>query len=135
MIKIVLNGKPKPKPAGCIKYSHGRAYISMDVRGYTNWKKSHIKTLTTSKPKIPLNVYGIVYNVVVPNRQRLGDLTNITNAIQDILVDSQILPDDSTRWVNKVYEVLTVNASLDYYVEVYLTENRSEFSSVIYRFL
>lgn len=134
MLKLVLEGKPKPKPAGCIKYSHGKAYISMDVRGYNKWKDSHVKKIKHEINK-SVTPYGIVYNVKVTNRQRLGDLTNITNAIQDILVQSDVLVDDSTRYVKKVFEVLTESTEIGYSVEVFLCESQNEFSLVVKRFL
>lgn len=133
MIKVVLEGKPKPKPAGCIKYTRGRAYISMDVRGYSKWKAKHVKDLQNI-PK-GIKAYGIVYNVIVPNRFQLGDLTNITNAVQDIMVDAEILKDDNSKHVNKVYEVLTISKDIDYAVEVYFCQSKSEFGLVVNRFL
>ena len=103
MIIFLVNGKPKPKPAGCIKYAHNKAYLSMDKNGYLAYCDNVVAQLKTQYThNIPLSPYGITYKIGVPSIKGLGDLTNIMEALQDCLVKSKIIKDDRPSVVKRV---------------------------------
>lgn len=131
MLKITLPGKPKPKPAGCIKYRNGRAYLSMDVRGYKKWQAKHKKALISKNIPIQDRPFGIVYQVIVPNRKGLGDLTNITNAVQDVLVQASVIPDDNSTHIRNVFECLTVDPDSGYFTNIWICRTKTEFIRII----
>lgn len=131
MIKIILAGKPKPKPAGSLKYSSGRAIMSMNKNGY---KSYCIETIRFIQKQCKCDIqepYGFVYHFIVPNLCRLGDMTNCMEAIQDCIVKSGIIKNDTPKIVNKVFMSLNVDKTFGYLTKVYICNDKIEYINTV----
>lgn len=128
MLTILIPGKPKPKPAGTLKFSHGRPFLSMDKNGYGVYCKKTISTISLQSDNT-VYPYGIVYHFEVPNLLRLGDITNCAEAIQDCLVKAKVIDNDTPKIVNKVFTSLKI--SNKYLTSVYLCDNLEELKDTI----
>lgn len=136
MIHLIIPGKPKPKPAGCLKYSHGRPYISMNRDGYMEYCNEVYRHILYQYGIIHTSIqpYGFVYHFIVPNLLRLGDITNCMESLQDCLVKSKLIKNDTPKFVNKVYIHLDIKPNEKHLTNIYLCD-KIEFSEIVSRFL
>lgn len=123
---IRIPGKPKPKPAGCIKYRGNMPFISMDKNGYKAWQENVVRYIVFNfYNPTPITPYGIIYIICVPNLKGLGDVTNIMEALQDALVKAKVIKDDRPGILKNVS--VTLKLADDYCSFIHLCYNKQEY--------
>lgn len=131
-IILSIPGKPRPKPAGCIKYAHGKPYISMDKAGYNKYVADVVQTISYQYNDKVIQPYGFVYHFQVPNLLRLGDITNCMEALQDCLVKAKVIKNDTPAIVNKVS--ISLQITNKYLTNIYLCD-KLDYIDIVERFL
>lgn len=98
-MRITLPGRiPSKKNSKQLIYRHGRSFL-IPSSNYTLWQQEQSYRL--KKIPKPIENAEIEITIFAPDK-RTADLTNKAESIMDLLVDNQILKDDSWFVIGKL---------------------------------
>jgi Holliday junction resolvase RusA-like endonuclease len=96
-MRVTFNQIPPSKKNSKILVCRGKYPLVLPSKLYEDWHTETLWKLKKHRPKKPIEKCEIACDFYFPNNRK-RDLENIYSSIADILVDAQIIKDDS--WQN-----------------------------------
>ena len=100
-IEITINGRIPSKKNSKRVFSRGNRVIVIPSENHEVWHEEQSYRIKRFRPKKPIEKCEVEMMFYAPDRRR-ADLDNKSTTILDLLVDNQIILDDSWFVINKL---------------------------------